>query len=224
MRRAKTMKIALVTGASRGLGAEIAYALGVAGWGVAVNYAHDGVNAEKVVRRIEKAQGHAVAVRFDITDDAAVETGVEEISRRLGAVDLLVNNATGPQPTIPIMQQTWQDHLNQLVFFVKAPTKLLQTVLPDWRARKSGRVINIGSEAFDIGNPEFAHYVAAKGAMIGLTRSWATELGRDDITVNLVAPGFIPTERHDDVGPEARAEYAERVPLGRQGVPPISAG
>jgi 3-oxoacyl-[acyl-carrier protein] reductase len=92
-------------------------------------------------------------------------------------------------------------------------------MLPDWRARQSGRVINIGSEVFDMGNPEFAHYVAAKAAMIGLTRSWATELGPDNITVNLVAPGFIPTERHADVGPEERAKYAELVPMRRQGVP-----
>jgi 3-oxoacyl-[acyl-carrier protein] reductase len=218
------MKVALVTGASRGLGAEIAFALGAAGWAVAVNYARDRAGAEKVVQRIAGAGSKAVAAQFDVTDDAAVERGVAAVAATLGPIDLVVNNATGPQPTIPIMEQTWQDHLDQLVFFVKAPTKLLQTLLPDWRRRKSGRVINIGSEVVGIGNPEFAHYVAAKSAMIGLTRSWATELGPDNITVNLVAPGFIPTERHADVPAEALAEYARKVPLGRQGTPAELAG
>jgi 3-oxoacyl-[acyl-carrier protein] reductase len=98
------MKVALVTGASRGLGAQMAAALGHAGWGVAVNYAHDKPRAEKVVAGIVAASGQAAAVRFDITNDDAVVSGLAEVRQRLGAIDLLVNNATGPQPTIPIMQ------------------------------------------------------------------------------------------------------------------------
>src|SRR4051812_27711218 len=131
------MKVALVTGASRGLGAEMAAALGRAGWTVAVNYARDKLNADKVAARIVADGGHAVAVQFDITNDDAISTGIEQVQRNVGAIDLLVNNATGPQPFIPIMLQTWQDHLDQLIYFVKAPTALLQALLPDWRKRKS---------------------------------------------------------------------------------------
>ncbi|WP_077036912.1 SDR family oxidoreductase [Pelomonas sp. KK5] len=210
-----TRKIALVTGASRGLGAEMARALAADGWAVAVNYHSDTRGAEAVVAEIRAAGGQAVAARFDVTDEAAVAAGLAEI----GPIDLIVNNATGPQPLMPIEEQTWQHHLDQLNFFVKAPLLLLQAVLPDWRARQTGRVINIGSEVVDIGNSRFGHYVSAKGAMLGLTRSWANELGPEGICVNLVAPGWIPVERHADVDPMEFAEYQALTPLRRQGKP-----
>jgi 3-oxoacyl-[acyl-carrier protein] reductase len=218
------MRVALVTGASRGLGAAMARALGAEGWHVAVNYAHDDAGASGVVAAIRAAGGTAVPARFDVTEPAEVTRGLAEIAATLGPVDVIVNNATGPQPMMPVMAQTWQHHLDQLLFFVKAPLLLLQGALPDWRARRSGRVINIGSEVVDIGNPDFGHYVAAKGAMLGLTRSWARELGPEGITVNLVAPGWIPVERHAAADPAEREAYRQLVPLGRQGVPEDVAG
>lgn len=211
--------VALVTGASRGLGAAMAKTLAVDGWTVAVNYANDATAAEKVVAEIEATGGRAGAARFDVTDEEAVRTGVAAIARSLGSVDLIVNNATGPQPFIAIEHQTWEDHLNQLRFFVKAPLLLLQAVLSDWRQRSSGRVINIGSEVVDIGNPSFGHYVAAKGAMLGLTRSWARELGPEGIAVNLVAPGWIPVERHRDDDPALLEDYRRHVAFERIGSP-----
>ena len=213
------MKEALVTGASRGLGVSIAKTLARDGWAVAVNYARDGANAALCVGEIEAAGGKAELARFDITDEEAVRSGIRRIDTEIGAVDLIVNNATGVQPDLSIMEQTWDDHLGQLVFFVKAPLLLLQAVLPDWRKRKSGRIINIGSEVVDIGNARFGHYVAAKSAMVGLTRSWAQELGPDGITVNLVAPGWIPVERHSDVDQASLEQYRLQVPLGKMGNP-----
>lgn len=218
------MRVALVTGASRGLGAAIARSLAAAGWPVAVNYAHDDRSAGGVVEAIDRAGGTAKAFRFDVTDATAVGRGLAEIGHGLGPVELIVNNATGPQPLIPIEEQSWDDHLDQLRFFVKAPLLLLQAVLPDWRTRGVGRVINIGSEVVDIGNPIFGHYVAAKAAMVGLTRSWARELGRDGITVNLLAPGFIPVERHAEVPDEDLEAYCREVPLAHVGVPEDVAG
>ena len=212
-------RIALVTGASRGLGAEIAQAMAAEGWTVAVNYHSDTAGAEKVVAAIEAAGGRAAIARFDVTDEASVQAGIAAIAKTLGPVDLIVNNATGPQPFIPVQQQSWDDHLGQLRFFVKAPLLVLQAVLPDWRQRKAGRVINIGSEVVDMGNPEFGHYVAAKAAMLGLTRSWANELGPEGICVNLVAPGWIPVERHADVNPKDLADYSKLTALRRQGTP-----
>ncbi|MEX0697209.1 MAG: SDR family oxidoreductase [Dongiaceae bacterium] len=213
------MKVALVTGASRGLGAEMARALAAAEWAVAVNYAHDTAAAAAVVTAIRESGGQAVAAQFDVTDAAAVVAGVADIALRLGPVDLIVNNATGPQPVVRIEEQTWEHYLGQLEFFLKAPVELLKAVLPDWRARKTGRIINIGSETVDIGSPKFAHYVAAKAAMVGLTRSWANELGPDGITVNLVAPGWTPVERHANSSPESLENHRRHVPLGRLGKP-----
>jgi 3-oxoacyl-[acyl-carrier protein] reductase len=218
------MGTALVTGASRGLGAAIAKGLAAAGWPVAVNFAHDDAGAASVVAEIVAAGGKAAAFKFDVTDKASVRHGITEIAHDLEPVELIVNNATGPQPMIPIEEQSWDDHLDQLRFFVKAPLLLLQAVLPDWKTRHVGRVINIGSEVVDIGNPEFGNYVAAKAAMVGLTRSWARELGHDGIQVNLVAPGFIPVERHANVAEEDFEDYRRQVPLGRMGSPSDIAG
>ncbi|WP_182883839.1 MULTISPECIES: SDR family oxidoreductase [unclassified Microbispora] len=209
------MGIALVTGASRGLGAVIAERLAADGWHVAVNYANDTAGASAVADRITAAGGSAAPARFDVTDEQSVQEGVAA----LGRVDVVVNNATGPQPMMPVEKQTWDDHLGQLRFFVKAPLLLLQAVLPGMREAGSGRIVNVGSEVADLGNAEFGHYVSAKAAMHGLTRSWARELGPYGITVNTVEPGWIPVERHADVPPEDYTGYLRDVPLGHMGVP-----
>jgi 3-oxoacyl-[acyl-carrier protein] reductase len=102
-------------------------------------------------------------------------------------------------------------------FFVKSPLLILQQVVGDMTARRFGRIIQIGSEVVELGNPRFANYVAAKAAQLGQTRSWARELGSTGITVNLVAPGWIPTERHAGDSPEEMAAYAAQVPLKHMG-------
>ncbi|WP_204061105.1 SDR family oxidoreductase [Microbispora corallina] len=209
------MGTALVTGASRGLGAAIAERLAADGWHVAVNYAHDTRGATAVVERIEAAGNTARLARFDVTDEEAVRRGIAEI----GPIDVVVNNATGPQPLMPVDKQTWQDHLDQLVFFVKAPLLILQAVLPGMREAGSGRIVNVGSEVTDLGNADYGHYVSAKAAMHGLTRSWARELGPYGITVNTVEPGWIPVERHAEVPPEDYDAYLRDLPLAHMGVP-----
>jgi 3-oxoacyl-[acyl-carrier protein] reductase len=213
------MQVALVTGASRGLGAVIARALAANGWAVAVNYASDTAGADKVVADIVGAGGKAHAVQFSVVDGLQLGAGLDAITAIFGPVDLIVNNATGPQPAMPLMEQSWQTYLDQLEFFVKAPLELLRLVLPDWRNRKSGRVINIGSEIAELGNPNFGNYAAAKGAMLSMTRSWARELGPDGITCNLVAPGWIPVERHAGAEQAAIDDYLRDTPLGHFGEP-----
>src|SRR6202035_1895991 len=108
-------------------------------------------------------------------------------------------------------------YLDQLEFFVKSPLLLLKQVLPGMRERGFGRIIQVGSEVFELGNPRFANYVAAKGAQLGLTRSWARELAPTGITVNLVAPGWIPTERHVDSSQGELESYARSVPMQHMG-------
>jgi len=210
------MDTALVTGASRGLGAAIAKRLAADGFAVAVNYASNKTQADRVVADIRAAGGTAEAFGADITDEDAVADLVSRVRGSLGPATVLVANATGPQPEIAAEKLTWRDHLDQLEFFVKSPTLLLQAALPDMRAAGRGRLIQIGSDIFERSLPGMSAYTAAKGAQWGLTRTWARELGRDGITVNLVAPGWVPVERH---GEADTAGYVADVPVGRIGVP-----
>jgi 3-oxoacyl-[acyl-carrier protein] reductase len=202
---------ALVTGASRGLGAAIARRL-AADSPVVVNFASDAAGAARVVEDITAAGGQAVAYRADVTDPAAVR----EMVGAVGPLRVVVANATGPQPLIPAEETTWEDHLRQLEFFVKSPTLLMQAALPGMKQRGDGRIILIGSDSFERALPLASAYNAAKGAQIGLARTWARELGPYGVTVNVVAPGWIPVERHGDAD---TASYVADVPLGRIGTP-----
>jgi 3-oxoacyl-[acyl-carrier protein] reductase len=212
-------RTALITGASRGLGAAIALNQGVAGSNVAVNYFNSSHAAEQLCQRIQQAGGRAHSFQADVRNEDEVARLVGDVTDVFGSIDILVVNATGPQPLLSIEQQTWESYLDQLEFFVKSPLLLLKRVLPGMKERGFGRIINIGSEVFEIGNPRFANYVAAKGAQLGLTRSWARELAPTGITVNLVAPGWIPTERHADATQEELDSYAASVPMKRMGSP-----
>jgi 3-oxoacyl-[acyl-carrier protein] reductase len=213
------MPVALVTGASRGLGAHIARGLGAAGMAVAVNGRTRSVEADRVVLDIRAAGGVAEVFVGDVTDDEAVGALVTDVQARLGAVDVLVANATGPQPSIGVADLTWADLLNQLTFFVKSPTLLVQAVLPGMKQRSHGRIINIGSDIVERVVPKMSAYAAAKAAQLALTRTWARELGPYGITVNLVAPGWIPVERHADAPAAALEAYREGVALGHLGSP-----
>src|SRR5207248_11372987 len=128
-------------------------------------------------------------------------------------------NATGPQPEAPVSQVDWPDHLAQLDFFVRSPVLLGHAVLPGMRARGYGRIVHVDSEVADRPPPGRSAYATAKSAQIGLTRAWARELAPLGVTVNAVAPGFIPVERHAEVTAEARASYVATVPAGRFGTP-----
>jgi 3-oxoacyl-[acyl-carrier protein] reductase len=210
-------KVALVTGASRGLGAAMARTLGARGARVAVNYFGSPEKAQRVAEEIKRGGGDAQAFKADVRDEAEVDRLVRETTSRFGPVDVLVVNATGPQPFIRLEELTWRTCLDQLEFFVKSPVLLAKAVLGPMKQRRWGRIINIGSEVFERGVPEFSNYVSAKGAQLGLTRSWAMELAKTGITVNLVAPGWIPTERHVNDPQEAKDAYASAVPMGRMG-------
>lgn len=211
-------KVALVTGASRGLGRAIAAGLAARGAKTAVNYFGSAALAEGVVTSIRDGGGVAQAFKADVRDEADVAKMVADVQAAFGGpIDVLVCNATGPQPFVAIEKLSWRAMLDQLEFFVKSPTLLLQQVVGPMKQRRTGRIIQIGSEVFEKGVPEFSNYVAAKGAQLGLTRSWATELAPFGITVNLVAPGWIPTERHDNDPQEAKDAYAAGVPMRRMG-------
>lgn len=215
--------VALVSGGSGWIGSAIARHLARAGAKVGVSYHRDDSAAQRTVEAIMADGGTACAVKGDITGEDAAPAIVRDAAGQLGPVDILVNNAldTGV-PWAPIEEQRWSHYLAHLDYCVKAPLLLLQGVLPAMKARGFGRVINIGSEAFDLGDANNGHYVAAKGAMLGLTRSWANELGSFGITVNTVAPGWIATEGHGFEHGEPIAilnNYRRDLPIGRVGTP-----
>ncbi len=210
-------RVALVTGASRGLGRHIALRLAEDGARVCVNYAASHEGSDETVRLIKSGGGEAHSFCADITQNEAVDALVSRVTSVLGQhIDIVVNNATGPQPLLTVEESTWDDYLDQLRFAIKAPLLVLQAVLPAMREVQGGSIVNIGSEVVQLGSAPFATYVSAKAAMTGLTRSWARELAPAGIRVNLVAPGWIPVERHE--GSDTSA-YEAQVPLGHLGEP-----
>jgi 3-oxoacyl-[acyl-carrier protein] reductase len=215
----RQQRVALVTGSSRGLGSAIARRLAQDGLSVAVNGVRDDAQALAVVDAIEGAGGVAAAFTADITDERQAVELVAAVGERLGPVDVLVLNATGPQPEAPLIEVSWEDHVAQLEFFVKSPVLLGRAVFPGMQARRWGRIIQIDSEVVDRPPPGRSAYVTAKMAQVGLSRSWARELAPVGITVNTVAPGFVPVERHADVPAEIRSAYLSSVPTGRMGTP-----
>jgi 3-oxoacyl-[acyl-carrier protein] reductase len=212
-------RVALVTGSSQGLGVVIARRLARDGLAVAVNGKRGDEQAGRVADEIRADGGTAEAFLADVTDEQQVAELAAAIAERLGPVGVLVVNATGPQPDALVTEAAWADHLAQLDFFVKSPVLLGRAVLPAMRAQGYGRIVHIDSEVAHRPPPGRSAYATAKNAQIGLTLSWARELAPSGITVNTVAPGFIPVERHADVPEEVRAAYLASVPAGRMGTP-----
>ncbi|HEU4946500.1 MAG TPA: SDR family oxidoreductase [Kribbella sp.] len=212
-------RVALVTGSSQGLGKVIARRLARDGYAVAVNSLHEDERAAEVVLAIRADGGEAEAFAADVTDEYQVGKLVAAVERRLGPVDVLVVNATGPQPEALLPDVGWEEHLAELAFFVKSPVLLGRAVLAGMRERRYGRIIHIDSEVADRPPAGRSAYATAKNAQIGLSRSWARELAPLGITVNTIAPGFIPVERHADVPRDVRDAYQASVPAGRMGSP-----
>ena len=209
---------AVVTGAGRGLGASIARRLGHEGWAVVVNDVNHAA-AQSVAEVITRDGGRALALAADATDSQAVGEMVATAREQLGPVLATVANATGPLGDVSIDELSWDYMLRHFEFFAKSPLALLHAALPDMRAAGWGRVIHVGSDLFDRGAHGWSAYMAAKGALLGLTRGWAMELGGDGITVNLVVPGWIPVERHGEISAEVEEDWLTRQPVPRWGTP-----
>ncbi|MEB3155922.1 MAG: 3-oxoacyl-[acyl-carrier-protein] reductase [Cyanobacteriota bacterium] len=213
-------RVALVTGASRGIGRAIALELAAAGAEVVVNYARSEEAAAEVVETIAAAGGQAWAHRADVAREDEVEEMVREIVRRHGRIDVLVNNAGITRDGLLMRMKTadWQSvldlNLSGCFLTTRAVSKLMLKA-------RGGRIINITSVVALMGNPGQANYSAAKAGLIGLTRSNAAEFASRGVTVNAVAPGFIASEMTASLDAEA---ILKAIPLGRMGTAQEVAG
>lgn len=217
-------QVALVTGSSKGLGKAMAFALGRAGAKVAFNYKNGREKAEETFAQFQAEGLQGALFPADVIDEDGVKDLVGAVGAALGPIDTLVLNATPDQPQKPIEDYDWAFYQSMLDFFVKSPYLLTRACLPSMKERRFGRIINIGSEVFARGVPNFSAYVAAKGAQNGWTRSMAGELAPWNITVNMIAPGWIPVERHEHDPQEQKDGYLALIPMQRWGVPEDVAG
>lgn len=213
-------KVAIVTGASRGIGRAIAIALAQAGAKVVVNYAHSDAAANEVVQGITEAGGEAIALQADVSDAEQVQNLIQETRRQYGSIDVLVNNAGITRDTLLMRMklEDWQAVINLNLTGVFLCTQAVSKIM---LKQRQGRIINIASVAGQMGNPGQANYSAAKAGVIGFTKTMAKELSSRNITVNAVAPGFIATEMTSELDAEGILQY---IPLGRYGQPEEVAG
>jgi 3-oxoacyl-[acyl-carrier protein] reductase len=212
--------VALITGASRGIGAEIARVLAAKGAAVAVNYFQSGARAENLAESIRKAGGQAIAVQADVRRRDDVERLVEAAHSHFGRVDWLVNCAIGGLSTKPFVEMGWSDFQEHLDFQVRAVVEVCQAVYPKMKAGGGGAIVNILSQVVSGPPPQqMADYVAAKYALFGLSKALAAEWAVDQIRVNMVSPGLTQTELTQHYQDRVFKMEASRTPLRRLASP-----
>jgi len=215
MAQSKTLlgKVALVTGASRGIGKAIALSLGKLGAEVVVNYSSSDAKAEEVVKTIEGYGSKSYKKQFDVSSEDSVNEGINEIIKNSGSIDILINNAgiTRDGLLMRMKSSQWDEVLNINLRGVFLCTKYASKFMIKQR---SGKIVNITSIVGLIGNPGQANYSAAKAGVIGFTKTCAKEFASRGINVNAIAPGFIETEMTENLNIE---EIQKLIPLGKLG-------
>ena len=209
-------RVALVTGASRGIGRAIAVALATDGHAVAVNYRSHVDDAKDTLSLVEELGGEGMVVQADVSDPGEVNGLFAEIEEQLGPVAVLVNNAGIRRDGLAVRMTNdgWDEVLgtNLSGAFACCRRALRPMIRESW-----GRIVNVASVAGVHGNPGQANYSAAKAGLLGLTRSLAREVAKKKVTVNAVAPGLIDTELTESLSAEQRAELIGQIPVGRAG-------
>ncbi|WP_434399519.1 3-oxoacyl-[acyl-carrier-protein] reductase [Planococcus sp. 11815] len=213
-----TGKTAIVTGASRGIGAAIARRFAEEGANIVVNYSGSQDKAEAVVAEIEQAGGKAIAIKANVADADAVKSLADAAMKEFGSIDILVNNAgiTRDNLMMRMKEDEWDDVINTNLKGVFLCTKAVTRQMMKQRA---GRIVNIASIVGVMGNAGQANYVAAKAGVIGLTKTTARELASRGITANAVAPGFITTDMTEKLGDDVQSSMLAQIPLARFGAP-----
>ncbi|MFY9177042.1 MAG: 3-oxoacyl-[acyl-carrier-protein] reductase [Caldicoprobacterales bacterium] len=213
-----TGKVALVTGASRGIGRAIAIKLASMGAKVAVNYSSSAEAANEVVRTIEESGGQAIAIAGDVSCGQSVAKIVDNIIENWGTVDILVNNAGITRDGL-LMRMKEKDWNRVVDINLKGVFNCTKAVSRLMMKKRSGKIINISSVIGIAGNAGQANYAAAKAGIIGFSKSIARELASRNIQVNVVAPGFIDTQMTSVLSDEIKKDIISRIPLGRYGTP-----
>jgi len=208
-------KVAVVTGASQGIGRETALALAEAGARV-VGAARNEEKLATLVNEIAATGGEAFAVKIDVADGEQVKAGFKQVIEKFGRLDILVNNAAVTRDGLA-MRMKKEDWDAVLQTNLTGAHLCIQQALPTMMKARSGRIINISSVVAQSGNAGQANYVAAKAGLIGLTKAIAIEIASRNITVNAVAPGFIETPMTDVLPDKVKEELKVRIPLGRMG-------
>ncbi len=211
-------KAAIVTGASRGIGREIALLLAQEGARVAVNYSGSKDKADEVVQMITASGGEAFAIQADVSNADSVKAMVDQTLETFGSIDILVNNAgiTRDNLLMRMKDDEWDDVININLKGVFLCTK---GVTRQMMRQRAGKIVNVASIVGVSGNPGQANYVAAKAGVIGFTKTVAKELASRNINVNAVAPGFITTDMTDALNEEMKNQMLTAIPLGKLGSP-----
>ncbi len=208
-------KVVIVTGGGRGIGAAICRALAREGATVAVNYNASEAKAQALAESIKSEGGQAEAFWADVCDADSVRQMIEAVHIRFGRIDSLINNAIGGKQYGSLAELSAEDYSSAFDYGVKAIINTISSVRPIMNTLGGGRIINIVSEQWNFGAAKWSPYMAGKGAMIGISRSLADELGPENITVNMVSPGWMRDEKVE-AGPDVDS-YSQSVPLRRQG-------
>ena len=209
--------VALVTGASRGIGAVIARRLAEAGVKVGVNYLPSPDSAEEVVSSIISAGGEALLVEGDVAQEEPAKSTIQQVVSHWGRIDILVNNAGINRDRLLLRMNT--DDWDQVIQVdLRGAFLCTRFVMPHLIKQRSGRVVNISSVVGISGNPGQANYAAAKAGLIGFTKSVAREVASRNVTVNALAPGYITTGMVEKLSEAAREKILSRIPMGRFGV------
>ena len=211
-------KVALVTGASRGIGAVVACGLAQAGAKVGVNYQASSDAASEVVDSINKGGGEAFLVGGDVSQEESAESVVKQVVEHFGSIDILVNNAGINKDQLLIRMKT-EDFDSVMNVNLRGAFLCTRYVMAHLIRQRSGRVINMSSVVGLSGNPGQANYAAAKAGLVGLTKAVAREVASRNVTVNALAPGYITTAMVDELSEETQAKILARIPMGRFGTP-----
>ena len=211
-----TGKNAIVTGASRGIGREIALLLAARGAFVIVNYCGSRDCAEDVVRTIQENGGNAAAYQCDVADYKAAETMIKELTAEYKHIDILINNAGITRDNL-IMKMSEEDFDKVIEINLKGTFNTIRHLTRQMLKQKSGKIINISSVSGVLGNAGQANYAASKAGVIGLTKTMARELASRRINVNAIAPGYIETDMTDVLSEKQKVEMTEQIPFKRFG-------
>ena len=208
--------VALVTGASRGIGAVIACRLAEAGVKVGVNYLSNRESAEKIVSTITKAGGEAILVAGDVAQEDVAKSAVQQVVDQWERIDILVNNA-GINRDRLLLRMKSEDWDEVIQVDLRGAFLCTRFVMPHLIKQRSGRIVNISSVVGISGNPGQANYAAAKAGLIGFTKSVAREVASRNVTVNALAPGYITTGMVEQLPEETKSQILSRIPMGRFG-------